>query len=470
MLASQIVRDDMAEQKILIVGLGQTGLSCARYLVGKGYPVAVTDSRVNPPGLDVLSAEYPDVAIFAGGFDSSAFSTAKQIIVSPGVSLDEPLIAEAIQQGKSVIGDVELFAQNVAAPVVAITGSNGKSTVTTLLGEMVKAAGCAVRVGGNLGTPVLELLQDADGIEFFIIELSSFQLETTHSLDSVASVVLNISADHMDRYRDLQHYINVKRRVTQGGGVVVVNKDDGYTSELNEAGRNIIYFGLGEPADNEYGLRTVSGELWLARGEENIVKAAELKLHGLYNYSNVLAAFALSEAIGLSLHDVLPCVLDFPGLPHRMRWVASINEVSWYNDSKATNVGAAVAAIDSLTEEVVLIAGGEGKEADFSQMRDVVNKKVKAVILIGKDAQIIADALLGTTDISFAVDMEAAVRQAAEIAMPGDVVLLAPACASFDMYSGYEQRGLDFMTRIKALADQSVVDNSVNPSDKDKRD
>ena len=453
MLVSQIVQDDMAEQKILIVGLGKTGLSCARYLASKGYPVAVTDSRVNPPGLEVLSEEYPDIAIFSGGFERAAFSTAKQIIVSPGVSLDEPLIAAAIQEGKNVIGDVELFAQNVEAPVVAITGSNGKSTVTTLLGEMVEAAGYAVKVGGNLGTPVLDMLLDREKADFFIVELSSFQLETTHSLNSVASVVLNISADHMDRYRDLQHYINVKRRVTQGSGVVVVNKDDGYTSELNEGDRNIISFGLSEPKDNEYGLRHISGELWLARGDKNIVKAGALKLHGMHNLSNVLAAFALSEAIGLDLDVVLPSVIDFPGLPHRMRWVANINGVSWYNDSKATNIGAAIAAIDSLVEDVILIAGGEGKAADFSQMRDVVNKKVKAMVLIGRDAKLIADALQGTTDIKFADDMEDAVRQAHETAKQGDVVLLAPACASFDMYSGYEQRGIDFMTKIKVLAD-----------------
>lgn len=456
MLATQLILDDMAEERILIVGLGKTGLSCARFLARQGYPVAVTDSRLNPPELDALRDEFPDIAIFSGGFDENAFNAAKQIVVSPGVSLDEPLIARAIDDGKKVIGDIELFARNVTTPVVAITGSNGKSTVTTLFGEMAKTAGVKVSTGGNLGTPVLDLLAENRGVELFVIELSSFQLETTYTLNPVASVVLNISADHMDRYRDIEHYAAVKRKIMQGDGVVVVNKDDVRASRIDDNSRKKRVFGLEEPNENEFGVREHAGESWIAKGSNNLVNVKDLKIHGRHNIANVLASLALADAIGIALEKTIPALKEFPGLPHRMQWVDKINDVSWYNDSKATNIGAAIAAIDSVPQQVVLIAGGEGKDADFSQMRDVIEKKVRAVVLMGRDAGLIANAIGDLVRVEYADDMESAVNMAASLSHTGDAVLLAPACASFDMYSGFEERGLDFMTRVKSLASRSM--------------
>ncbi|NOX42205.1 MAG: UDP-N-acetylmuramoyl-L-alanine--D-glutamate ligase [Gammaproteobacteria bacterium] len=473
------LKRDMAENRVLIVGLGKTGLSCARYLAKKGYSVAVTDSRVKPPELDTLSNEYPDIAVFTGGFDPDAFGVAEQIIISPGVSLDEPIISDAIKQGANVISDIELFSQYVNAPVIAITGSNGKSTVTTLLGEMVQRAGLTAKLGGNLGTPVLELLSDTlsdaspDNVkpDFYILELSSFQLETTYSLHPIASVVLNVSADHMDRYRDISHYLDVKKKIYQGEGAVVVNLDDPLVSSFSndfsnnfsnegssenkksDKNRKIICFTLNEPGDAVYGLRKVAGCNWLARGEENLISETDMKIKGKHNLANSLAALALAEAIGLPLEKTIPCLSDFRGLPHRMQWLGNYNHVDWYNDSKATNVGATVAAVGALTGKVVLIAGGEGKGADFSPLKKIVEQKAKAVVLLGQDAELIAHALGSNVKVVFVENMEEAVKSANELADEGDSVLLAPACASFDMYGGFEERGLDFMNIVTRLYD-----------------
>ncbi len=451
MLLRQKIQNDMSETRILIVGLGKTGLSCARFLAKKGFSVAVTDSRVSPPGLEALSEECPDIAVFAGGFDAGAFNVAEQIIVSPGVSLEEPLIADAIARGEEVIGDIELFAQYVDAPVVAITGSNGKSTVTTLLGEMVKTSGLTAKVGGNLGTPALDLLDGGARPDFYVLELSSFQLETTHSLKPVASVVLNVSADHMDRYRDIQHYSNVKQRINHGDGAVVVNIDDPLASSVDRENRKVIGFSLKAPRDGVYGLYEEAGQLWLAKGDRKLIDTDELRIRGRHNFSNALAALALAELIGLPLEKTLPCLSVFTGLPHRMQWVGTYDGVDWYNDSKATNVGAAVASIESLPGKLVLIAGGEGKDANFSQLKVAVQNKAKAVVLMGQDAKKIAQVLGDTVKIVYANNMEEAVSMAGGLAHEGESVLLAPACASFDMYSGFEERGLDFMDTVKRL-------------------
>ncbi len=461
----------MSENRVLVVGLGKTGLSCARYLAKKGFLVTVTDSRVKPPELDSLKNEYPDITVFTGGFDPDAFNVVEKIIISPGVSLAEPIISEAIERGAEVIGDIELFSQYVNEPIVAITGSNGKSTVTTLLGEMIQRAGLYAKLGGNLGTPVLDLLSETSSADikpdFYILELSSFQLETTYSLNSVASVVLNITADHMDRYRDINHYTGVKKRIYQGSGVVVVNLDDPLVSSLSDDSGNLIKkrkkigFTLNEPEDGAYGLREVAGCIWLARGERKLININDIKIKGRHNLANILAALALAEAIGLPLEKIITCLSDFVGLPHRMQWVGKYKNVDWYNDSKATNVGAAVASVDaladassnSLSKKVILVAGGEGKNADFLPLKKVVEKKVKAVILMGQDAGLIAQALGSNVKIVLVKNMEEAVTNACQQAEEGDSVLLAPACASFDMYSGYEERGLDFINNVRRFCD-----------------
>jgi UDP-N-acetylmuramoylalanine--D-glutamate ligase len=450
--------------RTLIVGLGKTGVSCARFLRARGVPVAITDSREHPPGLDLFRGVEDDLPIAVGGFDAAMFAQAEQLIVSPGVSLDEPLIAQARARGVEIIGDVELFARHVEAPVIAITGSNGKSTVTALVGEMAWDAGCEVRVGGNIGLPVLDLLATpVTDIkpELYVIELSSFQLETTHSLNAVASVVLNVSPDHMDRYGDLDHYAGAKQRIFHGDGAMVLNRDDPRvmamgqkeaTAKGADTRRKVATFGLGVPTDDHsYGRVMHQGELYLARGQEPLLAVTQLRLAGEHNQLNALAALALGEAAALPMEKMLDTLQRFTGLPHRMQWVAEIDGVQWINDSKGTNVGATVAAICGLSGNLILIAGGQGKGADFSPLREAVAEKVRTVILLGEDASTIDTALAGGVPVVHAQDMDDAVDLARAAAKTGDTVLLSPACASFDMFDGFAHRGQVFMRAVQGL-------------------
>ena len=442
----------------LVVGLGKTGLSCARFLAAKGVPVAVTDSRTNPPGLNDLRKEFSQVECSVGGFDANLFDWADRLVVSPGVAIDNPLIIAAHERGVDIIGDVELFAQLAQAPIVAITGSNGKSTVTTLVAEMVKAAGKQVLVGGNIGTPVLEFLEQPVP-DFYVLELSSFQLETTRSLDAVAAVVLNVSPDHMDRYHDLAHYAGSKQRIYGvkgcGHGVMVVNRDDAIVMSMQDQQRKTISFGLDKADGQDFGRIRYQDEIWLARGQEPLLPVDELRIAGEHNQANALAALALGDQIGLPMIAMLNALREFKGLPHRTQWVADINSVSWFNDSKGTNVGATISAIRGFTQPVVLIAGGQGKGADFSSLREAVTEKVRAVILFGEDAQLIEAALANTVLLHRVLNLDEAVLKAHAIAQPGDVVLLSPACASFDMFSGFEARGDAFMNAVLRLQSEN---------------
>ncbi len=444
----------------LVVGLGKTGLSCVRFLVENGVPVAVTDSRVNPPGFDEFKKEFKKVTCSVGGFENSLFEWAKHLIVSPGVAIDEPVIKAARERGVEVIGDVELFARVVKTPVVAITGSNGKSTVTMLVSEMAKSAGKNVLVGGNIGTPVLDLLLEP-APDLYVLELSSFQLETTESLDAAVSVVLNVSPDHMDRYRDLEHYVSSKQRiygVHDGGGhgVMVVNRDDATVMKMLEKDREFVSFGLDEPTKNNFGRINYRGDIWLARGGERLLPVSELRIAGKHNQANALAALALGEQVGLPMIAMLDALRNYTGLPHRTQWVASIDDVSWVNDSKGTNVGATLSAIQGFSQPVVLIAGGQGKGADFTSLREVVKEKSRAVVLMGEDASRIESALAGVVPVTCVKNMESAVREAFSLSQPGDVVLLSPACASFDMYSGFEARGEAFINAVRHLQSEGV--------------
>lgn len=438
----------------LVVGLGKTGLSCVRFLVANQVPVAVTDSRENPPCLDDLSEEFSQVECSVGAFDAALFNWAQRLVVSPGVAIDNPLIVAARERGAEVIGDVELFAQLAQAPIVAITGSNGKSTVTTLVTEMVRSAGKQVLMGGNIGTPVLDLLGQPVP-DFYVLELSSFQLETTRSLNAAAAVVLNVSPDHMDRYHDLGHYADSKQRVYGvdgcGRGAMVVNRDDSVVMSMQDQKRKTVSFGLGEAEGQNFGRVTYQDEVWLARGQEPLLPISELRIAGEHNQANALAALALGEEIGLPMIAMLNALRQFAGLPHRTQWVADINDVSWFNDSKGTNVGATLSAIRGFTRPLVLIAGGQGKGADFHSLREAVVEKVRAVILIGEDASIIEEALAGSVPLHRAENLDEAVMWASKIAQPGDVVLLSPACASFDMFSGFEARGDAFIHAVRHL-------------------
>ncbi len=434
--------------KILVVGLGKTGLSLAYYLRRLGLQFAIVDSRKKPPFNDDLLDQMPDVAVFTGGFDQTVFAVATHIIVSPGVSMDEPLIQQAIAQGVKPLSDIDLFACSVTEPVVAITGSNGKSTVTTMLGEMVKVSGKRVAVGGNLGTPALDLL--AQQAEIYILELSSFQLERTSQLNAVAATVLNISADHMDRYASLDAYVEQKRKVYAGNGVMLVNNDCPYSAEMQKSDREILTFGVQKNADYHV-LETTEGESLAYHGQA-ILAVNELLVAGIHNQANALAALALGDVLGLPKSAMCNALRQYKGLKHRVELVANIQGVNWVNDSKATNVGACIAALQGFKDaSVVLIAGGDAKGADMSDLVPMLKEKVKALLLIGKDGALIKQAVNGCIAVLEVATIKKAVKKAAKIAKSGDTVLLSPACASLDQFTDYKERGKLYTTEVIRL-------------------
>lgn len=437
--------------RTLIVGLGSTGLSCARFLARQGVEVAITDSRAQPPALEQLRAELPDIPLFVGGFNEAAFARAERIVLSPGVSLEEPFLARAQTRGVEVIGDIELFARAATAPVVAITGTNGKSTVTTLVGEMAIAAGKEVRVGGNLGTPALDLLDDTRA-DFYVLELSSFQLETTYSLAGHTAALLNLSPDHLDRYRNQEAYGLAKQRIFRNAALQVVNRDDAPVLALADAARPMRGFTLGVPAPGDFGLRRRDDREWLAQGEDLLLPADELRMAGRHNLANALAALAIGTGMGLAMDAMLETLRQFPGLPHRTQWLREHQGVTWYNDSKGTNVGATEAAIAGMSGPVVLIAGGEGKGQDFTPLARVMAAAGRGAVLIGRDALLIEQVLRDVVPVVHARSMEEAVACADEMAVPGDCVLLSPACASFDMFENYVQRGRVFAAAVERLS------------------
>ena len=446
---SLVPNGETDERPTVVIGLGQTGLSCAHYLVRQRRRVVIVDSREAPPGLPALRDELPMVPVSLGRFDQALLLRARELIVSPGVSLQEGAIREAVARGVPILGDIELFARAVDVPVVAVTGSNGKSTVTTLLGEMARVDGRAVRIGGNLGPPALNLL-DEDRVDLFVLELSSFQLETTHSLCPAAAAVLNISPDHMDRYDSLEEYAQVKQRVFNGDGVMVLNLDDPLVLAMRRQNRRTIGFTLNRPQNFDFGIVDGAAGPWLACGHTPLLPLAALKNPGRHMAANALASLALGTAMGISLSAMRSVLRRFTGLAHRCQLVAERDGIRWYNDSKATNIGATIAALESFekTEQVVLIAGGDAKGADFSALRTAAAGVVRVAVLIGRDSGALADALDGIAAIVRASTIEEAVALAREHAQHADAVLLSPACASLDMFSGYEERGRRFVEAI----------------------
>ncbi len=441
----------LAGGKAVIVGLGLTGLSVARYLVANGVSFSVVDTRKQPLGLEEFCREFPGVEIHTGGLAEVPLQVADEIVLSPGVPRRDPMIQRLLKQGVPVIGDVELFARTVSAPLIAVTGSNGKSTVTTLLGEMAGMAGIAVRTGGNLGPPALDLLADAPA-ELYVLELSSFQLESLNSLAPCAATVLNLSPDHLDHHGDMAGYIAAKQRIFRHATSRVLNLDDPLVRAMEGAGAR-IGFGLGIPREGDFGLITVAGESWLAWGSRRLMRVSEMALAGAHNVANALAALALGNAAGIPRAAMCEALRHFSGLPHRCQRVAEFDGVAWYNDSKATNVASTVAAIYGLShggEKLVLIAGGRGKGADFTALTEAVSRRVRAVVLIGEDAGRIARTLSAVAPIVRATSMVAAVAASRRLAHPGDRVLLAPACASFDMFTDYRARGEAFMAAVRA--------------------
>lgn len=438
----------------VIIGLGVTGLSAARFLHQKNIRFLMMDSRENPPGLETFKAEFPDVVCILGCLDEDVLSSAEEIVISPGMSLKTPELQKAIEQDISVIGDIELFARYVDKPVIAITGSNAKSTVTTLVGEMAEACGLRVAVGGNLGVPVLELIYET-AVDLFVLELSSFQLETTYSLKPQVATVLNISEDHMDRYDSLMEYYRAKQRIYHNANHLVINRQDPLTHPPLGNDRQVWSFGNDMSDRYGFGLKEENNQWFLCFEFSSLLNVNEMLIKGKHNYLNALSALAIGKAAGFEVEGMLLALKSFKGLPHRCEYIDTIKNVTYINDSKATNVGATLAALEGFGEElanIYLIAGGESKGADFSPLKPVVEKAVKAVILIGVDAELIEQSLSDRTIYYRVTSMSEAVSTAADHAQAGDIVLLSPACASFDMFAGFEDRGNSFKQSVLELA------------------
>lgn len=439
----------------VVVGLGITGFSCVNYLKSKGVSVAVTDTRLDPPYLASLQKNYPDMAIKLGNLDSTLLEQATNIILSPGIALRTPEIAYQVQRGTPVMGDIELFAQAVNVPVIGITGTNAKSTVTSLVGKMATAAGYNVQVGGNLGTPALDLLRQNPAANLFVLELSSFQLETTYSLSTQVATILNITPDHMDRYKDLEEYRQAKQRVYQHCHVAVCNYDDPLTDCKTIPLQQKLFFTMNSPKENQFGLLQKGNELFLAFENNPLLSIRELPVMGKHYQANALAALAIGYGFGLPFDPMLRVLRTFEGLPHRCQFIRELHGIRWYNDSKGTNVGATLAAIEGLGSEIkgklILIAGGVGKNADFGLLMPAIEKYTRHVVLMGEAAPDIAAAIANRVGVSFACSMDEAVQLSAAEALPDDSVLLSPACASFDMFNNYAHRGDVFMDIVKGL-------------------
>lgn len=439
-----------SRKKELVFGFGATGLSVARYFQRNDIDAIYVDSRDAPPGHDELAKIAPDSEIHSGATPARLLKKVSRIIASPGVADAEPLLAEARKSKVDVISDIELFVADAKAPIVAVTGSNGKSTVTTLIALMCHAAGRSALAGGNLGIPALDMLAEEQP-DFYVLELSSFQLHRTHNLSAKVAVLLNISPDHLDWHESEKHYREAKYRIFADAETAVFNRDDADVAAHLPRGRPCYSFGLGVPDENGFGIINEGGEDFLARGEQLLLSCNDVAMIGAHNQANALAALAAGDLIGLPLSAMLQVLNEFPGLPHRMQIVDRINGVLYINDSKATNVGAAIAAVQSAPGPIVLIAGGQGKGGDFETLAKSVFGTLRHVILIGEDAPLLEAAFTGLADCDRAANLQAAVSRAAEIAEAGDTVLLAPACASFDQFRNYQARGDAFCRAVGGL-------------------
>ncbi|HHT0593002.1 TPA: UDP-N-acetylmuramoyl-L-alanine--D-glutamate ligase [Legionella anisa] len=437
----------------LVAGLGKTGISVARYLQSKNKPFIAFDTRAQAQSVTEFTKEFPNVRVYTQHITDEIIGQLSDIIASPGLPLDTPFLKKAMQMGIPVYGDVECLAREIHAPVIAITGTNGKSTVTTLVGEMAKAAGYKVAVAGNIGTPVLDMLHDEHQYDLWVLELSSFQLDLTYSLTPIAATILNVTPDHLDRHHTMEAYIQAKQRIYDKAQIALFNRDDFYTAPT--AGVNRISFGIEAPEKNNWGLITQNNKIYLAKGNTCILPVESVLIKGVHNWLNALAASALADAAGISQQHIINVLTSFTGLPHRCQWVRALDGVDWINDSKGTNIGATISAINgiggSMQGKIVLIAGGQGKGADFSELAQPVADYVRSIILIGEDADKIEAALANVVPIARASSLDSAVVIAKSQAKPGDVVLLSPACASLDMFRDFNHRGESFASLVNGL-------------------
>jgi UDP-N-acetylmuramoylalanine--D-glutamate ligase len=448
-------------KSVLILGLGETGLSMVRYLSAAGARLRVADSRINPPGADEVAPYVSADQRFFGPFHDSLFADITLIAISPGVPLTDPKVTAAIKSGIPVVGDIEIFAQQLTQQqpvprVIAITGSNGKTTVTSLVAHLCRACGVDAVAAGNISPAVLDVILQRGEKQpaVWVLELSSFQLETTHSLSADAASILNISEDHLDRYQGMDEYAAAKRKIVDNCRIQVLNRDDARCLSLKNPNTPTISFGLNQATgDNDFGIEQDNG-IWLMQGTQRLIKADQLQLSGLHNVANVLAALALCRSIDLPMPAMLDGLRSFKGLAHRVEKICQLHGITFYDDSKGTNVGATVAALDGLGCKTVLIAGGMGKDQDFSPLMAPVARHARAVVLIGRDAVAIAAALVDCkVPLLYAGDMADAVQKAANAAHTGDAVLLSPACASFDMYRNYVHRAEVFIEEVKKWGD-----------------
>ena len=431
-----------------IVGLGETGQSCLRYLDKKNIELVAMDSSSQPKNLVELKSKYPDAEFITGSLDSEKLLDSDLIVLSPGVPKSTDEITEADQAGVPVVGDIELFAHEADdSKIISITGSNGKSTVTALCGELLESAGIDARIGGNIGYPALDLLDKPADV--YVVELSSFQLESTYSLNSSVAVLLNISPDHMDRYDSIDDYIKAKQRVFNQATSIVYNRADTNTCPTAHQASKIISFGLNEPkTQTDFGILNVDGQDWLCQGNSKLVLADSLQIKGQHNQLNALAALAIAHLIGADLERVLPALIAFKGLPHRFEHIGNWSSVDWINDSKGTNPGATFASISGQIKPIILIVGGDAKGADFSILSQAIQQHVKAVVLFGRDANLVEQILPPKTISSYVATLEAAIDKASQFADEGDMVLFSPACASFDMFTNYVERGDAFKAAV----------------------
>ena len=441
----------------LVAGLGKTGLSIARYLHRNNKSFIAFDTRKQAPGLAEFSAEFPNAPVYLEQIPTEVLSKLTDIIASPGLSLDTPFLKEARQAGVAIYGDIECLARESNAPIVAITGTNGKSTVTTMVGEMAKAAGFRVAVAGNIGTPVLDLLDDGHQYDLWVLELSSFQLDLTFSLSPVVATILNVTPDHLDRHHTLEAYIQAKQKVYLRAKTALFNRDDLYTmpTAQDDFNQQRISFGQNSPTMGNWGLINQDNRIYLAKGNDCLLPVESLLIKGVHNWLNALASCALAEAAGISIQHIIKVLKTFGGLPHRCQWVRTLDGVEWINDSKGTNVGATISAINgiggSMQGKIVLIAGGQGKGADFHELAQPIADFVRSIVLIGEDADKMEVELANVVPVVRASSLEGAVTIARTQAKPGDVVLLSPACASLDMFRDFNHRGDVFASSVVGL-------------------
>ncbi len=434
-------------EKYLVIGLGQSGISVAQFFAQKEIEFDVQDDRKSPPCLDLFKQLKVEASFINEALSLELMQKYEGVVVSPGVSVQSNMFANLRKGEADIIGDIELFARYNEKPVIAITGSNGKTTVTAMMGEVLKACGIQVGVGGNIGHAALGLLSEDN--DFNVLELSSFQLETTASLAPTVSVVLNVSEDHMDRYDNFESYQSAKLSIHNNSGLVIFNRDDESTFYDTE---EFLTFGLSEPDhEDDFGIMNINGTTWLCKGQTELIDCNDLGVKGKHNWANCLAVLAIADVLDLSLVKTIDALVAFKGINHRYECVDNRHEIVWINDSKATNPGATLAAIDDAESNIILIVGGQSKQADLSVLNAAVKQHVGAAIVMGEDADLFLAQWKGLTQLHSVDSMQQAVEKAKDLAQINDCVLLSPACASFDMYSGYEARGDDFKHWVRLV-------------------